>query len=340
MVSDENIKKAIESGKNQAKEIISFRDEQMLRGRRKIIEERDLTVAHIARPEVLNLVNPRVHSFTELEQSDFSDFLKVGTLRLTGSRDREIILAEGDSWFDYPGTDVLRVLEDIHHYDVESVAYKGDLAEDIAYNSGQLEKFARLIEKILRRRNESELRAVLISCGGNDMLGPEVAILVNHILSPIAGLNDSVIEGVINQRLRLGYITILSKVTEICKARLGRPLPIILHGYDYPVPDGRGYRLFGLLRLAGPWIKPSLEKKGFVRLQERIALAKELVDIFNEMIMDVVSLPDFNHVHYIDLRNTLSVSDDYKKYWADELHPTEKGFEAIAELFNKKISSL
>lgn len=52
-----------------------------------------------------------------------------------------VLVAEGDSWFDYPWHDVLRMLEDRHGYDVESVAHKGDRVEDMAYSGGQLEEF-------------------------------------------------------------------------------------------------------------------------------------------------------------------------------------------------------
>jgi hypothetical protein len=41
----------------------------------------------------------------------------------------------------------------------------------------------------------------------------------------------------------------------------------------------------------------------------------------------------FAHVHYIDLRGTLANSSDYKKYWANELHPTERGFRVVAGMF-------
>lgn len=44
----------------------------------------------------------------------------------------------------------IRMLEDDHGYDVESVAHKGDSVESMAYG-GQLEKFTRLIEKLLRQ---------------------------------------------------------------------------------------------------------------------------------------------------------------------------------------------
>lgn len=59
-----------------------------------------------------------------------------------------IILAEGDSWFDYPWTDVLGLLEDEYGYDVESVAHKGDRVEEMAYAGGQLEEFSRGLEKL------------------------------------------------------------------------------------------------------------------------------------------------------------------------------------------------
>src|SRR5262245_50820329 len=49
------------------------------------------------------------------------------TRRLLGARASSgVLIAEGDSWFDYPIHDVLRILEDDHLFDVESVAHKGD----------------------------------------------------------------------------------------------------------------------------------------------------------------------------------------------------------------------
>src|SRR5688572_3559393 len=45
-----------------------------------------------------------------------------------------ILVAEGDSWFDYPFNDVLSMLEDEHGFDIESVSHKGDTVEDMAYS--------------------------------------------------------------------------------------------------------------------------------------------------------------------------------------------------------------
>jgi hypothetical protein len=48
------------------------------------------------------------------------------------------------------------------------------------------------------------------------------------------------------------------------------------------------------------------------------------------MLRQVSALPAFDHVHYVDLRATLSQGADYKDDWANELHPTRTGFATVA----------
>lgn len=248
-----------------------------------------------------------------------------------------VLVAEGDSWFDYPLNDVLRLLEDHHGYDVESVAHKGDRVEEMAYGLGQLEEFTRRLEKLLRRNVIP--KAVLLSGGGNDVAGPEFGMLINHARSPVAGLNQQILDGVISERIQAAYVTILSAITRLCEQRLNLRVPILIHGYDYPVPDGRGF-LGGWWFLPGPWLEPGFREKGYDELKVRIALAKQLIDRFNTMLQNVAGLPDFPHVKYIDLRNTLSVGKDYKKDWANELHPTPAGFERVTDRFATELAVL
>lgn len=184
-----------------------------------------------------------------------------------------VLIAEGDSWFDYPFHDVIEELEDRHAYDVESVAHKGDPIEVMAYGGNPLEEFTRRIEKVIRRGITP--KAILMSGCGNDVAGPEFGMLLNHARSAIAGLNRSVVDGVIGQRIRSAYITILSAVTQICLQKAGKVLPILIHGYDYPVPDGRGF-LGGWALF--PWLEPGFREKGFENLQRRIDIAHELID--------------------------------------------------------------
>jgi lysophospholipase L1-like esterase len=240
-----------------------------------------------------------------------------------------VLVAEGDSWFDYPWHDVLRMLEDHHGYDVESVAHKGDSVESMAYG-GQLEGFTRLIEKLLRQRVLP--RAILLSGGGNDVAGDEFRMLINHVRSAHAGLNEQVVRGVIDERVFDAYVTILTGVTMVCRRRTGGPVPIIIHGYGHPVPDGRGV-LGGWGPLPGPWLQPGFRDKGFSAPDACVEMAADLIDRFNAMLRRVAALAEFSHVRYVDVRDLLSNGPDYKRWWANELHPTPRGFEAVAERF-------
>jgi len=238
-----------------------------------------------------------------------------------------IVIAEGDSWFDYPFNDILKDLEDNHGYDVESVANRGDRIEDMAYSGGQLDNFTRRIDKVLR--NGYMPKAILISGGGNDIAGPELAIMLNHANSSIAGLNEQIVAGVVDARLADAYVTLLTAVTRICEARVGRKIRILLHGYDRPVPDGRGV-LGGAWILPGPWLEPGFRHKGYADMPARIELMGCLIDRFNAMLVAISRRPDFKHVEFVDLRETLSAGTDYRRWWANELHPTERGFTAVS----------
>ena len=248
-----------------------------------------------------------------------------------------VLIAEGDSWFNYPWTDILRLLEDEHGYDVESVAHYGDTVEEMAYSGGQLERFSRLIEKQLRR--ERVPKAILLSGGGNDLAGTEFGMVLDHARSAAAGLNEQVTSGVIDQRARLAYITILSAVTEICQYWIQQPLPILIHGYDYAIPDGRGF-LGGWTFLPGPWLEPGFREKGFAQLQVRKMIVRELIDRFNAMLKGVAAMPEFSHVNYVDLRKTLSTGADYEQDWENELHPTAKGFRLVTDRFASVLDGL
>lgn len=237
------------------------------------------------------------------------------------------LIAEGDSWFDYPGVDVLRVLEDDFAYDVESVAHSGDRVEMMAWGRDQLTKFSAAVEKVIR--NGHTPKGILLSGGGNDIAGSEFGFLLNHAGSPAAGLNESIVRGVIDERARDAYVHIIAAITALCEEKLGQRVPILTHGYGYAVPDGRGV-LGGWWLLPGPWLQPGFIEKGFNRMEERQPLMDALIDRFNAMVKGVASLAGFTHVKYVDLRPVLPNKPNHKRFWANELHPTDRGFRAIA----------
>ena len=239
-----------------------------------------------------------------------------------------LLIAEGDSWFDYPFHDVLSMLEDEHGFDVESVAHKGDTVEDMAYSGGQFDEFARLLEKLLRQGRVPD--AILLSGGGNDLAGDQFAMLINHAASGLPPLNDDVVRGVIDVRVRNAYAFLISGLTEIATRLLQRPIPILLHGYDYAVPDGRGF-LGGFAFLPGPWLQPGFHRKGHGDTDANVEVMEQLINTFNAMLRQLAGVVGFGHVRYVDLRGTLSNAASYKRDWANELHPTERGFRSVAQ---------
>jgi hypothetical protein len=234
------------------------------------------------------------------------------------------LLAVGDSWFDYPIHDILTRLDDNYGYNIESSAHRGDPIETMVSQVGQLDKFARCMDKIVALG--ATPKAILVSGGGDDIAGKEFGMLINNIdLVPIPGWNDQVIAGVIDSRIAAAYRLMIVSINSLCQKNLGRTFPILVHGYDYPVPDGRGLLGGGGL-LPGPWLKPGFDEKLFGDINVNTQMMTTVIDRFNTMLQNLVQEPGFQNVTYIDLRKTLSNSQaNYKNWWANEIHPNADG---------------
>src|SRR6185437_8854182 len=174
--------------------------------------------------------------------------------------------------------------------------------------------------------------------------GVEFGMLINNVDLSDAGWNEQVLAGVIDERIATAYRKMFLAVNQLCQNEFGAPLPIVVHGYDYPVPDGRGF-LGGWGPLPGPWLKPGFDEKLFLNPQQNTGMMKTLIDRFNAMLQTVAK--SFSNVHYVDLRGTLPNGAGYKAYWANELHPTgdtlfgnKDGFLAVATKFEAVLSKL
>jgi lysophospholipase L1-like esterase len=246
------------------------------------------------------------------------------------------LLAEGDSWFDYPFHDVLSCLEDEHGFEVTAVAHRGDTVESMAYSDGQLNDLVRTLDKMLRRGERP--RAILLSGGGNDVAGDEFAQLLNHSRSPRRGLQADIVKGVVDERIRDSFVAMVAALTAICEERLQQRIPIVMHGYAYAVPDGRGF-LGGFWFLPGPWLRPGFEQKGYTDARENQTIVDTLIDRLNAMQQQLAGSPGLEHLHHVDLRPVLP-RDDYREWWANELHPTKAGFRRVAQAIATRIAGL
>jgi hypothetical protein len=258
---------------------------------------------------------------------------------LFGKKKGAVLVGEGDSWFDYPpGYDVMDQLEDFG-YRVHSVANAGATVEQMAYGPDNDQPVADFFKRdpsqlaeTLRHIRDERPAAVLFSGGGNDIAGDELLPLLNHKNAGGDPLRMEMVNGLFNITIKQGYRTFLGMVQSEAK-RQKRTIPVVGHGYDYAIPDGRGVINILGFHFLGPWLAPSLNKKGYNEA-EGLPIVRRLIDAHNNMLK---ALPaEFPFFHPVDLRGTLTK----KSEWANELHPTNDGFKKVTRKIQAKLEAL
>ena len=186
---------------------------------------------------------------------------------------------------------------------------------------------------VVQKLRQQPFDAFLFSGGGNDIAGPEFFSFINHAASALPNPNQSVLDGVVEGTFRKAYEDMIEVLLNEAQ-HLGIRLPIFVHGYDYPWPDGRGAVALGIV---GPWFEDTFRKKGFPiteagDLEQRRAIVAKFIKALNTML-DSLQLKYIGKVFKIDLLGTLPKHTD----WANELHPTNAGFAALAWKFNNRL---
>lgn len=273
----------------------------------------------------------RLEAFAaEIEQQRVRAYGGGGGKRALAGRTVKVV-AQGDSWFSYfPAYDILATLRRLSwgggwKYDVSDKAHAGALLNDMVYGRGLVETF----QLLDRERPE----AFIFSGGGNDIAGSELFVLLyNHkaveLHDGIPELNANILKGLVDEVFGQAYADLIDLV-RIKLAQIGIPnIPILFHGYDYAIPDGRGWG-GGAGPLPGPWLDPSLTRKGYDRRADadlRRTIVRKLIDAFNEMLKDTAA--SHPNTYHVDLRGTLADTQ-----WGNELHPTERGFRLVTERY-------
>ncbi len=257
-----------------------------------------------------------------------------------------IVVAEGDSWFDYKpayfgfGTkDLLGHLQSSGRINVYRVSRAGDTLENMVFGTDTTGKNTDLapkqppqLEMTLAAIAEHNPDAFFFSGGGNDLAGVELAGYLNHKDSGLPVLREDVLDVVFGDYFANALNSLISRVR-----RIKPGIPIFLHGYDYAVPDGRNVNFLGFT-FSGPWLKPSLVQKRHVSLADGLQVVRLVSDRLNGALARVAA--EHSGVHYINLRGTLRADADYKKDWANELHPTSDGFKRIAAVVERRMLSI
>jgi len=250
------------------------------------------------------------------------------------------LLAQGDSWFDYPpGTDIVDCLHANHGHTIVNIAVAGSTLNDEAYGPVPRELFGlpfglpqsddpSRIAELVNRIAEDKPQALLISAGGNDVAGDEFFSFINNALSGLPPVNQQVMEGVITSTFKVAYQFMIDKALAAA-AEAGTNMPIFIHGYDYPWPDGRGVIDFLGWRV-GPWFDPTFISKNFPNqnatdLGIRHQIISRFIDAINSM-QEALAEQYAGKVFHVNLTNTLHTEEE----WANELHPRNQGFAALA----------
>ena len=250
------------------------------------------------------------------------------------------LLAQGDSWFDYPlGTDLVDCLHSQHGHSVVNIAVAGSTLNDEAYGPVPREMFGlplgfpqsddpSRIAELVHRIGVEKPQALLLSAGGNDVAGDPFFTFLNNAESGLPEVNSDVLTGVVTRTFEVAYEFMIDHALAAAK-QTNITMPIFVHGYDYPWPDGRGVVAF-LGWKVGPWFDPTFTAKNYPNassadLQRRHDILVPFIDALNTMQKGLEQKYP-GSVFHVDLTRTLQTRDD----WANELHPGNDGFSALA----------
>jgi lysophospholipase L1-like esterase len=245
-----------------------------------------------------------------------------------------LVLGLGDSWFHYFAADCFDAFKYELGLDATTLAVEGTQILEMAAQPRQLQQLDALIQS-----NGAEGRwpcVILLSACGNDVVHPKLEkLLVDR--HRIDDLKDALaVEPTrlfVDVRLRAALTKVLRAIDAIAMAHVGRRLPILLHGYADPYPDGRG----ALGSALPSWLKPSFDKRGYAedRLDERHTVMATLIDRLNRMQQSVAAslVEEGLDVRHVDLRPVLKSPAD----WQNELHPTPEGFRRVARRLAQEV---
>jgi hypothetical protein len=185
--------------------------------------------------------------------------------------------------------------------------------------------------------------ALLIGGGGNDIhtagangVSPLCRMLNQHgsgqpALDP--GRLAAFVDGTLAGHLR----TVLHRLTRATRGRI----PILVHGYDHPIPDNARYPF-----MRQGWLYPCIHQEhGHPVEPDGRAIMQTLINRLNAMVCTVVAeFEARDRVHHLDLTGTLARQPDFPQgycaYWLNELHPTVRGFDVLAQVVHTRIQAL
>ena len=236
------------------------------------------------------------------------------------------VIAEGDSWFAFPG--VLLRMNVISHlqYTFKArmtflrISYHGDRLHDML-NGAQYRKLKRMF------CHESRFKALLFSGGGNDIVQSMESFVTKR--GNCKRWQDCIDQEALDLKI-LQLETLYHKLIRT-RDKFNPECRIYVHSYDYSSVNGQPVKI-GTLVLSKAWLEPVFVRMGIDSKRTQRRIVRHVIDEFFSMLKRVeFAYPERFTV--IDTRGTLKSSD-----WTDEIHPSHEGFERIAGKIAKRLA--
>ncbi len=275
-------------------------------------------------------------------------------------------LVQGDSWFSIGGSvgvpwifppngNVLSELDMPKSTALVTSAYPGKTLETMVDWSHEV-NFSRLLET----GHVLTVNAILLSGSGNDFISaininPRTADPALQRRRILLGAHEWTNEpGMLKYVSKNGWRDFLDRLTgyyvELARLRdstnQNRGIPIVTHSYDYAMP--RNAPVHVGLKTYGPWLLPAL-KKHDIPEADYAALVVHFLDglrEFQRTLGDRLRKLGIEHpnIHSVDFHGALTKappsSTGRRADWENEIHPTKKGYEKLAQILRKDLLDL
>jgi hypothetical protein len=237
-----------------------------------------------------------------------------------------VMLAHGDSWFDYPldgnsvslaHTDIIVQLSSMGN--INPVILNLSQWGDATTAEMSLPKQQTMISALQDSSNwldSSRPDAILFSGGGNDVAGEQFCIFLDYAARGESGLDD------VRFKDALGMVEASYRDLFAFRDRFAPGVPIVGHCYDFPIPNGAHPVC------AGPWLQPSLSFCGYGLAQGTAIVRQALLDFKGLLATLATENGGANNFTLVDTQGLLQAGD-----WANELHPYPDGFKKVAGKF-------
>jgi hypothetical protein len=268
-----------------------------------------------------------------------------------GEDGHKVIVAEGDSWFQFFGRDVINWLERFKTYAIFSIAYAGDWLANILFE-----------EKYVEELSIHKPSAFLVSGGGNDLVGGDrlaiMTCLNPHSFIPlkrtnkqellVAGCSEEQANQILSVQQHIlpefhAFILILKcqyflLFNNLRKAADLETMAILTQGYDYAIPHA-GIRfdwrtplqpLINWLIGSGKWLSEPLMIRGIKEQKRQRAIIMAMIFELNEMFISLAKRNEFPYLYHIDSRGNAIDKD-----WFDELHLKPWAFKRVADTYRR-----